>query len=359
MTINNAAHRLRDELANLHAYQVPDATGFVKLDAMENPYSWPAALQEQWLHVLKEVTLNRYPEPDPTQLKIQLSQQFDAGRPVDIICGNGSDELIQLITLAIAKPGACVLTVNPSFSMYQLIAQMLGIECHSVALCENFELDLPATLAAIDQFDPALIFLAYPNNPTGNLWRKPDIEKIIQTSTGLVVIDEAYGPFTDHSFSEQLDKYPNVLLLRTASKLGLAGIRFGWLAGDNEIITGLNKLRLPYNINTLTQATLQFSLAHFDVFAEQAQQIRHSRTELFKQLKTLNGVQPYPSEANFILCKIINRDADKVFNHLLAEKILVKNLSQQNYLHNCLRITVGTAEENQTCLHALQKALAS
>jgi histidinol-phosphate aminotransferase len=326
---------------------------------MENPYGWPPELQALWLQTLKAVTLNRYPQPDPAQLKIQLAQQFDNGRSVDMICGNGSDELIQLVTLAIAKPGACVLTVSPSFSMYQLIAQMLGLTCHSVPLTENFDLDMPATLAAIEQYDPALIFLAYPNNPTGNLWHKTEIEKIIQSSTGLVVVDEAYGPFTDHSFSDELDNYPNLLLLRTASKLGLAGIRFGWLAGNSEIITALNKLRLPYNINSLTQTTLQFALAHFDVFAAQAQQIRDSRTRLFERLTSLEGVHPYPSEANFILCKLQNKDASEVFNQLLAHKVLIKNMSQQQGLNNCLRITVGTEEENQTCIQALQKALAS
>ena len=357
MSKNNASHRFRAELAQLHAYQVPDASGFVKLDAMENPYTWPQALQEEWLSTLKDISLNRYPEPNPTQLKAQLSQRFDDGREVDIICGNGSDELIQLITLAIAKPDACVLTVSPSFSMYQIIAQTLGVDCHTIGLTDDFNLDLPATVAAIEQFDPALIFLAYPNNPTGNLWDKEDIKKIIQVCDGLVVVDEAYGPFTEHSFSDQLDIYSNLLLLRTASKLGLAGIRFGWLAGDQEIISGLNKLRLPYNINALTQATLQFALNNFDIFAQQAQQIRSSRTELFHQLSSLPGIQPYPSEANFILCKLINADADKVFNNLLAQKVLIKNLSQQEGLANCLRITVGTEEENQTCCQALQKAI--
>ena len=309
--------------------------------------------------VLNDVALNRYPEPNPVQLKNQLNQQFDNHRAVDIICGNGSDELIQLITLAIAKPNASVLTVSPSFSMYQLIAQMLGVDCHTVPLTENFELDLLGMLAAINQFDPALIFLAYPNNPTGNLWNKEDIKKIIQASNGLVVVDEAYGPFTDHSFSDQLSTYPNLLLLRTVSKLGFAGIRFGWLAGDSEIISTLNKLRLPYNINVLTQVTLQFALTHFDVFTEQAQKIRESRDELFNQLSQLVEIRPYPSEANFILCKLINVDADEVFNRLLAQKVLIKNLSQQEGLSNCLRITVGTDQENQTCFQALKEALAT
>lgn len=358
MTMNKVTSRLREELANLHAYQVPDASGLIKLDAMENPYTWPAELQDKWLHTLKNVSLNRYPEPDPAGLKKQLAAQFDHGRAVSMLFGNGSDELIQLVTLAVAKPGACVLTVSPSFSMYQLIAQMLGIKCHTIALTENFDLDLPATLSAIEQFDPALIFLAYPNNPTGNLWNKADIQQIIQASDGLVVVDEAYGPFTDHSFSDQLDNYSNLLLLRTASKLGLAGIRFGWLAGNNEIISALNKLRLPYNINALTQTTLQFALENFALFASQAQQIRDSRAKLFQQLSSLERIKTYPSEANFILCRLIDLDASEVFCELLAQKILIKNLSQQPGLSNCLRITVGTENENQSCYLALQTALA-
>lgn len=359
MTTNSALARLRAELAKLQAYAVPDASGMVKLDAMENPYTWPPQLRTQWLELLSQIDINRYPEPDPAGLKQKLQNQFGPAGGAELILGNGSDELIQLLTLAIAKPNACVLTVNPSFSMYQMIADMVGIDCHVVPLNDHFEIDLDATLSAIEKVDPALTFIAFPNNPTGNLWSKKDIRNIVEASKGLVVIDEAYGPFASETFAEEVNAYPNMLLLRTASKLGMAGIRFGWLAGSKELIAELNKLRLPYNINQLTQLTMNFVLDNYPVFAQQAQQICQSRSILYSALDDIEGVQPFPSDANFILFKVLAKDANQVYQELLAQRVLVKNLSNQPDLQQCLRVTVGSEEENATFLHALQKSLVS
>ena len=232
----NILARLRPELKAMSVYQVPDAGGLIKLDAMENPYQWSDEINTLWLRYLSQAAINRYPDPDPEGLKQQLKQQFGPQHEnIDLLLGNGSDELIQLLVLAVAKPGASVLTVAPSFSMYQLIAEMLGVSCHCVPLDDKFELDRSAMLAAIEQHDPALIFLAYPNNPTANLWSRDDLQQILEVSQGLVVMDEAYGPFASASFVDQIHRYPNMLLLRTASKLGLAGLRFGWLAADHEL----------------------------------------------------------------------------------------------------------------------------
>ena len=359
MTTNSALARLRAELANLQAYVVPDASGMVKLDAMENPYIWPPQLRTQWLELLSQVDINRYPEPDPADLKQKLQKQFGPTSGAELILGNGSDELIQLLTLAIAKPNACVLTVSPSFSMYQMIADMVGIDCHVVPLNDKFEIDLDATLSAIEKVDPALTFIAFPNNPTGNLWSKKDIQNIVEASKGLVVIDEAYGPFASKTFAEDVDAYPNMLLLRTASKLGMAGIRFGWLAGSTELIAELNKLRLPYNINQLTQLTMNFVLDNYSVFEQQAQQICQSRSNLYSALDNIEGVQPFPSDANFILFKVLAKDANQVYQELLGQQVLIKNLSSQPELQQCLRVTVGSEEENATFLRALEKVLVS
>ena len=238
-----------------------------------------------------------------------------------------------------------------------MIGDIIGVTTHQVALDENYELDCAALLNAIEQYNPAVIFLAYPNNPTGNLWKRADIEKILSACKGFVVIDEAYGPFASDSFAGDLVKHENLLLLRTASKLGLAGIRFGWLAGNPRVIAELNKLRLPYNINQLTQMTLEFALDNYPLFAEQAQAICRSRGALFASLSAMDGIMAYPSAANFILVKLLKQDATRVFESLLKQKILVKNLSQQTGLEQCLRITVGTEDENNRLLQALDKAL--
>ncbi len=357
--IDDILSRLRPEVTKLQAYAVPDATGLIKLDAMENPFTWPVVMRSQWLDRISQAQVNRYPEANPEGLKQKLKQQFGPqnSSASDMLLGNGSDELIQLLVLAIARPGACILTVSPSFSMYQMIAQIIGVECHVVSLDESYELDVAAMLAAIDQHDPALIFLAYPNNPTGNLWSRKDIQVIVENSKGIVVIDEAYGPFAGDSFTGDLAKNNNMLLLRTASKLGLAAIRFGWLTGDSALIAELNKIRLPYNINQLTQLTMEFALDNYALFAEQAETIRSLRSSLFGQLSAIDGVKPYTSEANFILIKVLSRDARKVFDSLLEQKVLIKNVSNQAGLDQCLRVTVGSKEENKIFCEALISAL--
>lgn len=359
MTMKNVLPRLRAELGKLQAYAVPDASGYVKLDAMENPFSLPVELRSLWLEKLSQCDINRYPEPNPAELKQKLKQRFGPVGNVDMLLGNGSDELIQLLTLAIAKPNACMVTVSPSFSMYVMIANTVGVKCHVVPLLDDFKLDVKAMLAKVEQTDPALIFIAFPNNPTGNLWDKESIRSIVRASNGLVVIDEAYGPFADDTFSNELEQYPNMLLLRTASKLGLAGIRFGWMTGDAGLIAELNKLRLPYNINQLTQLSMNFALDNYAVFAQQAKQICSLREKLYQHLKRVEGLQVFPSSANFILFKIITRDANEIYNRLLEQKILIKDLSSQVGLDQCLRVTVGTEEENKTFITALRQVLVS
>ena len=359
MTMKNVLPRLRAELGKLQAYAVPDSSGYVKLDAMENPFSLPAELRAQWVGQLSQSNINRYPDSNPAELKQKLQQRFGPAGNVDMLLGNGSDELIQLLTLAIAKPNACMVTVSPSFSMYAMIANMVGVKCHVVPLADDYELDVQAMLAKIEQTDPALIFIAFPNNPTGNLWNKESILSIVRASNGLVVIDEAYGPFTGETFSDEIEQYPNMLLLRTASKLGLAGIRFGWMVGEAGLIAELNKLRLPYNINQLTQLSMNFALDNYAVFAQQAKQICLLREKLYQQLEEVEGLQVFPSSANFILFKVITMDAKEIYNRLLAQKILVKDLSNQIGLDQCLRVTIGTEEENKTFIKALRQVLVS
>ncbi len=350
--------RLRSEIFALQTYEVPDASGMIKLDAMENPFNWPVSMRDQWLEHISRAQINRYPAPDPDVLKKKLKKQFGPEGATSILLGNGSDELIQLLVLAVARPGASIMTVSPSFSMYQMIARIVGVDCHIVPLTEDYQLDMQSMSEAIERHDPALIFIAYPNNPTGNLWQRRDVLNIVEKSQGLVVIDEAYGPFAADSFVEDMADHNNMLLLRTASKIGLAAVRFGWLAGNEELIAELNKIRLPYNINQLTQLTVEFALDHYSVFSEQADTIRSMRGSLFGQMSAIKGIQPFPSEANFILFRLLEQSADDVFEKLLKQKVLIKNLSRQPGLDQCLRVTVGSKEENKIFCSALTKALA-
>ena len=347
---------LRQEVLALHAYPVPDSTGMVKLDAMENPYPLPSQLRDEIAGVVAEAAINRYPDAGAQRLKQQIRSVSNLPAGMDILLGNGSDEIIQLLALAVAKPGATLLSVEPSFVMYKMIAAFAGMQYAGVPLMEDFALDLPAMLAAMQRHQPALVFLAYPNNPSGNLFDADAIERIIEAAPGLVVVDEAYYAFADASFIPMLARYPNLLVMRTFSKLGMAGLRLGFLVGSAAWLAQLEKLRLPYNINVLTQMVAEKLLQHHDVLLQQAAQIRQDRAWLYERLVGTADVRPYMSDANFILFRVMH--ADKVFEGMKQRGILIKNLSSAHpLLLDCLRVTVGTPEENERFIVALQESL--
>lgn len=349
---------IRAEIRSLTAYHVPAPGNLVKLDAMENPYHWPDELVDEWLQSLRPLELNRYPDPGARELTEQLGQVMQVPDGMQLLLGNGSDELIQMLAMAVAGEGRVILSVEPTFVMYRMIAQVTGLQYQGVPLNDDFSLDLPATLAAIEKHQPAIVFLAWPNNPTGTLFDAAAVEKIIESAPGMVVIDEAYAPFTDASFMPRLGDWPNLLVLRTVSKMGLAGLRLGLLAGPPPWLGEIDKTRLPYNINVLTQASACFALQHKDMLDEQAQKIRAGRAALIQALSEISLLQVFPSEANFILFRLLEGDAGQVFESLRSNGVLVKNLHPAGgHLHNCLRVTVGTPQENQAFLKALKKSL--
>ena len=352
----NPDQLIRDEIRALSAYLVPDASGYVKLDAMENPYLLPEALRDELGRLAQSAAINRYPDAAATSLKARLRAAMQVPEGMEILLGNGSDEIIQMLAMAIAKPGAVILGLEPSFVMYKLIAAYAGVRYVGVPLKPDFTLDLDATLAAIRQHQPALVFIAYPNNPTGNLFDEPALARILDTATGLVVVDEAYHVFALRSFMPQLARYPNLLVMRTLSKLGLAGLRLGFLVGRPAWLNELDKLRLPYNVNVLTQGVAEQVLAHPEVLEHQAAAIRAGRAQMMQALAGMAGIEAFPSDANFILLRVAN--ADKVFEGLKQRGILIKNLSRAHpQLDNCLRVTVGTPDENQQFLTALTASL--
>jgi histidinol-phosphate aminotransferase len=359
MTSDNLTAALfRKEVLAMSAYKVADAGGLIKLDAMENPYTWPDDLIDSWLELLKTCELNRYPDPEARQLSQTIKGLYKIPASFDVLLGNGSDEIIQMLLMAL-PPTANVLSVQPGFVMYQQISQSLGLNIITVPLLpETFELDLPAMLAAIGTHQPAIIFLAYPNNPTGNLFDPEAIKQVIAAANGLVVIDEAYAPFANASFMDELAQHDNLLVMRTVSKLGLAGLRLGYLVGAPSIVEQLNKIRLPYNINILTQATAHFALTHHALFDEQTQNICSERARVYGQLCRMEGIKAYPSAANFILFRTPENKATDIFMAIKQQGVLIKNMGPQGgLLTDCLRVTIGKPEENRAFLTALNVSL--
>jgi len=353
---SRVADWIRSEIRDLSVYHVPDPAGLIKLDAMENPYHWPEAMVEEWLAVLRDVSLNRYPDPSPIGLKASLGKAMGIPIGQEVLLGNGSDELIQMIALALAQPGRVILAPEPGFVMYKMIATMTSMDYVGVPLAEDFSLDLEAMLAAIGQHQPAVVFLAYPNNPTGNLFDRTAVHAVIKASPGLVVMDEAYHAFADDSFMGELGKHNNLLVMRTVSKMGLAGLRLGLLAGPQEWLTQFDKTRLPYNINVLTQVSAEFALTHRAVLDRQTQQICADREKLMADLQMLDGITTFPSRANFILFRV--PQAAAVFAALKEQGVLIKNMgAERGPLAQCLRVTVGTEEENAAFLRALAQAI--
>ncbi|WAK01655.1 histidinol-phosphate transaminase [Methylobacter sp. YRD-M1] len=349
----------RQEVLALSAYKVADATGLIKLDAMENPYTWPDDIKASWLEALKDCPLNRYPDPEAKALATTLRRLNQLPDQFELLLGNGSDEIIQLLLMALPST-ACVMAPDPGFVMYKQLSHCLGLNYHGIPLrADDFDLDVPAMLAAIEAHQPSVIFLAYPNNPTGNLFSEDAMLAVIKAAKGLVVIDEAYAPFADASFIDRLDQFDNLLVMRTVSKLGLAGLRLGYIAGSRAIIEQLNKIRLPYNINILTQISADFALSNKSLFDSQTRQICAERAVVFEQLNGMDGITAYPSAANFILFRTPKNQADSIFASLKEQGVLIKNLaSQGGLLSDCLRVTIGMPEENEAFLAALRKSLA-
>jgi histidinol-phosphate aminotransferase len=344
---------VRPEILALKAYPVASAEGMVKLDAMENPYALPEELRRELAGVLSRVAVNRYPTPTPQKLLDALARRMEVPRGMQLLLGNGSDELIQIVITALARPGAVMMYPSPTFVMYSMGATFSGMKAVAVPLRDDFSLDAAAFIARMKAQQPALVFLAYPNNPTGVLYPQEDVVEIIKACKGLVVLDEAYHVFAGKSLMPRLPEFGNLIIIRTVSKLGLAGIRLGYLVGRPEWVQQFDKVRPPYNVNVLTQAAALFLLERLDVLEDQAARIKADRAGLGKSLAALKGVTVFPSEANFFLMRV--PDAAKTYEALKQQNVLVKNLHPG--IPNCLRVTVGTLDENRILLTALREAL--
>jgi histidinol-phosphate aminotransferase len=349
---------VRPDVRAAAAYHVADARGMVKLDAMENPFPLPAGLRAALGERLAGAALNRYPDPRAEGLARRLRTAFGIDARWEIMLGNGSDEIIQIMIAALAGPDCCVLAPAPSFVMFRLISRWLNVRFAEVALAPDFGLDVPAMLAAIREHRPRLVFLACPNNPTGKLFDEAGVRAVVEAAEALVVIDEAYLSFASRSHAALLAEYPNLLVMRTLSKLGLAGLRLGYLFGDPRWIAEFDKIRLPYNIGTLNQVAAEVALEHIGELNEQAALIVAERGRLFARLRDDSRLQVWPSEANFLLVRPCGADARAVHAGMARRGVLVKCLDGAHpLLANCLRLTIGTPSENARALEALDGGL--
>ncbi|MBS1187182.1 MAG: histidinol-phosphate transaminase [Burkholderiaceae bacterium] len=354
---------IRPDVRALAAYHVGASEGFVKLDAMENPYLLPEELRLELGRRLADVALNRYPIPSYSGLKAIIRDKMGVPAGFDVMLGNGSDELISLMSVACARRDLAapvkVMAPVPTFVMYQMFAQFAGMEFAGVPLKADFSLDLPAMLAAIAQHKPAIVYLAYPNNPTGNLFAAEDIVAILRAvgDSGIVVVDEAYQPFSPTSFMPRLPEFPNLVVMRTVSKLGLAGVRLGYMSASAALLEQFEKVRPPYNVNVLTEAAVEFTLENVSVLDYQAALLRGEREQQAAALAALPGVEVFPSSANFLLLRVAN--AQRVFEKLIERKVLIRNVGKMHpLLTDCLRVNVSTPEENRQFLDAFKACIA-
>ena len=366
----NPLNRIRPDVRAMHAYTVQSADGLLKMDAMENPFGLPPHLQAALGQRLGALELNRYPGPRNDDLRAALAQYVGLPEGCALILGNGSDELISLVSLACAlPPGAdgqrpVALAPVPGFVMYAMSAQLQGLDFVGVPLTPDFALDEAAMLAAIAQHRPAITYIAYPNNPTATLWDEGAVQRIIDAvgaQGGIVAVDEAYQPFASRTWLTRMQAEParnaHVLLMRTLSKFGLAGVRLGYMLGQPALVAEIDKVRPPYNVSVLNCEAALFALEHADVFAAQAAELRAQRTVLIEALRAMPGIEKvWDSEANMVLVRVAN--AGKTYEGMKTRKVLIKNVSTMHpLLHNCLRLTVGNAQDNATMLAALQASL--
>jgi histidinol-phosphate aminotransferase len=351
--LSEARGRLfRPEIDGLRAYEAEPAAGYVKLDANENPYPPPPEVMERIAAVAAGLALNRYPDPEAAGLRALLAVR-SGWRPEGILLGNGSDELIQVLLAACGGECATLLVPTPTFSMYRHIALTMGWRVEEVPLTASFGLDEPALLSRAAACAPRLTVFASPNNPTGNLFDRGVMERYLDAASGIVVIDEAYRDFAGGSVVELIARHPNLGVLQTLSKIGLAALRLGILLAEPRLVREINKVRLPYNVGSFSQAAGRVVLEAPAFLEEQVRTLLAERARVTDTLARLPGVAAYPSDANFILLRT-NRPSRKVFEELRRKGVLVRDLGAlPGPLERCLRVTVGTPAENDAFLGAM------
>ncbi len=343
---------IRPEILEMAAYHAVVADVRVKLDANENPYPFSEGLLKELFAELEKVSLNRYPDPESAELKDVIARKMGVSEN-QILLGNGSDEILQALMLTFWSEGAKMMIPVPTFSMYGIIGRLVGYDILEVSLDDNFDLCTGEMISLANREEVKLVFLASPNNPTGNCFSEDRIVDLLENTESVVVVDEAYAAFSSQDFLPKLEKYKNLVILRTLSKIGLAGLRLGMMFAASDLVYEVNKARLPYNVNSLSQKAAWFILNHDDELKDQIEKVKSGRRWLLEKMSELKGVHVYPSDANIILFRV-SGTGEKLFRDLIEDGILIRNMSRPGRLYNCLRVCVGTEEENRLFIEALQ-----
>ncbi|KMP11976.1 histidinol-phosphate aminotransferase [Candidatus Nitromaritima sp. SCGC AAA799-C22] len=343
---------VRGKVRSLNPYHVDNINCAIQLHANENPFSPPEELLNAFAESLEKFQLNRYPDPNSQTLKNSIADRLKV-KIENLVIGNGSDELILLLLQVFCNEGDSVIFPDPTFAMYGIISQGLGIKPVSLPLNDQWDFDAEKLLKTASDNESRIVFLSYPNNPTGNCFSESQVRQVVERFEGIVVVDEAYYDFSRKSFVGEIGQHNNLAVLRSLSKIGLAGLRVGFGVADRVIIDQINKVRLPYNSNTVSQTWAEHLLTHFDPVQKQIDTILDERGRLMQELEKIGSITVYPSDSNFILFRT-EQPAGEIFQHLMDNGILVRNLSSHPRLANCLRVTVGTREENDRFLSHAQ-----
>ena len=349
--------RIKKSLKNFHSY-VPDEIDYLfRLNANESPFNetrkiLTSLFEKNNQKYLKSNSINRYPDPSQKNLRKKVSN-FHKVNLNQIVFGNGSDELILYLLLTLTGKTSKVMYLEPSFSMYKILTAAIGLKGVKVELDNNFQIDIKTTILKIRKEDPDLIFIPTPNNPTGNSFNIDDVKKIIEIAKGLVIVDEAYAGYSNYTYLPLLKKNKNLLIMKTMSKIGFASLRLGYIVGDKRIIDEINKIRLPYNISTLSQVIASDYFINYKSMQKKIEIIKEERLKLTNFLNKFSQIKTFESDSNFILFKI--KESRSLNNFLRKKNIIVRNFSSNKRLQNCLRLTVGLPSENKKLMSTISK----
>jgi len=339
---------IQGNVRSLKPYHMENIDCEVKLHANENPFPPSKELLDLFTASIQNIQLNRYPDPDSQKLKSSIAKRLNT-KTDHLVIGNGSDEIILLLLQIFCKEGDTISLPDPTFAMYGIIAQGLGVSSVNMPLDDHWDFNADELLKTAEKNKSRIIFLSYPNNPTGNCFSENQVHKVIENFKGIVVVDEAYYDFSNKSFMSQIEKHNNLIILRSLSKIGLAALRVGFAMADPLIIDQINKVRLPYNSNTISQTMAEHLMRHFAPVQKQINSILKERHRLMETLEKIDSITIFPSDSNFFLLRT-EQPVEKMFRFLMDHGILVRNLSSHPKLNNCLRITVGTKDENNRFL---------
>jgi histidinol-phosphate aminotransferase len=346
---------VRKDIEDLKPYVVPLNRYEVELDSNESPWNLPDVLLQEIAEAIGSIEFNRYPDAGAAWLKQSIADSFTV-LPENILVGNGSNEIILNILLAFGGAGRTAMLFEPTYSMHDVLARIAATDIISVPLDNEFDIDIEVARAAILAEKPDIVFITSPNNPTGNVTPVALIEKVCRMGDFLVVVDEAYGEFSSESCLPLIKKYKNLAVVKTFSKaFRMAAARVGYVIADEGIVDGMNRVKLPYNLNALSQIAAALVWQKKDEVLRAVADIVFERERMFAEMSEIKGVKPFKSGANFILFKT-EKGAAGVFERILTKNVQIRDFSSKNGLADCLRVTVGTAAENDAFLAALRES---